>query len=86
MLSHFSYVQLFATPWTIIHKALLSMGFFRQEYWRGSSRSRDRTRISYFLYLQAGSLPLAPPGKPHIIVLKKSKITLTGLKPRCWQS
>ena len=86
MLSYFSHVQLFATPWTITHKALLSMGFFRQEHWRGSSWARDRTRISYFLHWQAGSLPLGPPGKPHIIVLKKSKITLTGLKPRCWQS
>ena len=32
---------------------------------RGSSQSRDRTRVSYvYLYWQAGSLPLAPPGKP----------------------
>ena len=26
-------VQLFAAPWTVAHKALLSMGFPRQEYW-----------------------------------------------------
>ena len=26
-------VQLFATPWTLAHQALLSMGFSRQEYW-----------------------------------------------------
>ena len=30
-----SYVQLFATPWTIAHQAPLSMGFSRQEYWSG---------------------------------------------------
>ena len=30
-----SRVQLFATPWPIAHQAPLSMGFFRQEYWRG---------------------------------------------------
>ena len=30
---------------------------------RGASQHRDRTRLS-LLYLQAGSLPLAPPGKP----------------------
>ena len=35
MLSHFSHVQLFATPWTIAHKAPLSMGFSKQEYWSG---------------------------------------------------
>ena len=28
-----SWVQLFATPWTVAHKSPLSMGFFRQEYW-----------------------------------------------------
>ena len=31
-LSHFSRVQLFVTPGTVAHQALLSMGFFRQEY------------------------------------------------------
>ena len=25
----------FATPWTVAHQALLSMGFSRQEYWSG---------------------------------------------------
>ena len=33
VLSHFSHVQLFATPWTVAHQAPLSMGFSRQEYW-----------------------------------------------------
>ena len=32
-LSHFSSVQLCATPWTATHQALLSMEFSRQEYW-----------------------------------------------------
>ena len=27
--------QLFVTPWTVAHQALLSMGFSRQEYWSG---------------------------------------------------
>ena len=30
-----SCVQLFATPWSLTHQALLSMGFPRQEYWSG---------------------------------------------------
>ena len=34
-LSHFSRVQLFATPWTVVHQASLSMGFSRKEYWSG---------------------------------------------------
>ena len=33
VLSHFSRVQLFVTPWTVACQAPLSMGFSRQEYW-----------------------------------------------------
>ena len=32
MLSYFSYVPLFVTPWIIAHQAPLSMEFSRQEY------------------------------------------------------
>ena len=35
VLSHFSLVRLFVTPWTVAYQAPLSMGFSRQEYWRG---------------------------------------------------
>ena len=35
LLSHFSCVWLFATPWIVACQAPLSMGFCRQEYWRG---------------------------------------------------
>ena len=35
VLSRFSHVQLFATPWTVAHQAPLSMVFSRQEYWSG---------------------------------------------------
>ena len=30
-----SRVQVFVTPWTVAHQAPPSMGFSRQEYWRG---------------------------------------------------
>ena len=33
VLSRFSHVQLFATPWTVACKAPLFMKFSRQEYW-----------------------------------------------------
>ena len=33
--SHFSRVQLFAAPWTAAYQALLSMEFFKLEYWNG---------------------------------------------------
>ena len=35
MLSRFSYVRLFATPWTVAHQAPLSMGILQQEYCSG---------------------------------------------------
>ena len=35
VLSHFSCVQLLATPWTVVLHAPLSTGFSRQEYWGG---------------------------------------------------
>ena len=35
IISHLSYVWLFATPWTVTIQAPLSMGFSRQEYWSG---------------------------------------------------
>ena len=35
LLSRFSHVQLFATPWTAAFQAPPSVGFSRQEYWSG---------------------------------------------------
>ena len=35
LLSCCSRVQLFVTPWTVTHRAPLSMGFSRQKYWSG---------------------------------------------------
>ena len=37
LLSHFSCVRLFVTPWTVTHQAPLSMEFSRQGYWDGLS-------------------------------------------------
>ena len=37
VLSRFSRVQLFETPWTVAPQAPPSMGFSRQEYWSGVS-------------------------------------------------
>ena len=38
VVSHFSHVRLFVTPWTIAHQAPLSMGFSGQEHWSGLPR------------------------------------------------
>ena len=71
MLSHFSRVRLCAAPWTVAHQAPLSMGPSRQEHWSGSpcpppGDSPDPGVEPVSLIspaLQAGSPPLAPPGK-----------------------
>ena len=72
LLSCFSCVQLFATPWTVTYQAPLSMEFPRQEYWIGLPfpTSGDlpnpgiETKSPVGPALQADSLPLAIPGKP----------------------
>ena len=70
--THFSCVQLFATPWTIACQAPLSTEFSRQEYWSGlpfpppgdlpDPGTEPRSPI-----LQEDSLPSEPPGKPKNI-------------------
>ena len=35
LLSHFSHVRVCVTPYTAAHQAPLSLGFSRQEHWRG---------------------------------------------------
>ena len=63
-----SCVQLFATPWTVAYQALLSMGFFRQEYWSGLLFLSPRDLPDLGIEpgsppLQADALPSEPLGK-----------------------
>ena len=77
VLSHFSRVPPFVTLWTITCQALLSMRFSRQEYGSGLPRlfpddlpdpGIKPHLLIHLLHWQAGSLPLAPPGKPLNVV------------------
>ena len=73
LLSCFSCVQLFRTPWTVACQASLSMGFFRQEYWTGLSCPPSGDLPNPGIEptspaLQAVSLPTEPPGKPSLAV------------------
>ena len=68
VLSHFSHVWLFATPWTIDHQAPLFMGFSRQEYWSGLPFPSPGYLPNSGIEpgsptLQADSLPSEPTGK-----------------------
>ena len=59
--------------WTTARQAPMSMGFSRQEYWSGLLlllqgiflTQGSNLHLSSSLYWQAGSLPIAPPGKPR---------------------
>ena len=70
VLSCYSCVWLFATPWTVARQAPLSMGFFRQEYWSGLPPPGDLPHPEIELEslaapaLQADSLPLSHQGSP----------------------
>ena len=64
-----SCVQLFVTPWTVTCQDLLSMGFYRQEYWSGlpflSPGDLPDPGIELgYPALQADSLLSEPPGNP----------------------
>ena len=72
IVSHFSHVWLFVTPWIVARQAPLFMGFSRQEHWSGLPRlsSGDlpdpgiEPAFLCLLHWRADSLTLAPPGKP----------------------
>ena len=63
-----------ATPWTVARQASLSMGFFRQEYWRGlpfpfPGDLPDPGIEPLSPAWQADSLPHEPSGKPNIYTI-----------------
>ena len=71
MLSRFSRIHIFVTPWSVAYQAPLSMGFSWQEYWSqmpflqaylpdpGIKPMSLRSSA-----LAGGFLPVVPPGKP----------------------
>ena len=67
--SHCVLSDSFATPLTVPHKVPLSVGFFRQEYWRGLQFPTLGDHLDPGIEpgsaaLQANSLPLSHQGKP----------------------
>ena len=72
MLSCFSHVWLFATPWTTAFQASLSLGFSRQKYWSGlpccppgALPDAGMEPTSLMPPVLAGRFfALVPPGKP----------------------
>ena len=71
VVSLLTWVQLFATPWTVARQALLSMGFPRQEHWSGlpfpspgDLLDPGIEPVRVFKHWEASSLPLSHQGSP----------------------
>ena len=70
----FSRVQLFVTPWTVAWQALLSMEFFRPEYWSGLPLPFPGIEPTSPA-LQVDSFPSEPPGKSsHSVNVSPSSV------------
>ena len=86
--------QFFVTPWTVACQAPLSMGFPRQEYWRGLTFSSPRDlpnpgieSMSLSWKVDVDSLPLRHQGCPLMLIatlylLPKSLVVRNG-ENRC---
>ena len=68
-----NHVQLFATPWTVVHNTLLSIEFPREEYWSElpvptpgdlTNSGIEPTSLAP-PELAGGFITTEPPGKPH---------------------
>ena len=88
---HAKSLRLFATLWTIARQALLFTGFSRQEYWsglpgppsRGSSLSRDRTRVLMSPALAGGFFTAGTTWEAQIQSIAASILKLLPLPPVC---
>ena len=85
VLSHFTHVWLFVTPWTVACQAPLCMGFSSQEYWSGfpflsPGDLPDPVIEPGSPALQADSLLFEPLGKPHRVSNKS--LLLESDRPR----
>ena len=82
-----SHVRLFVTLWTVAHRAPLSMGSPRQEYWSGlpflsPGDLPDPGIKPGSPQLQADSLPSESPGKPALHFFSTSLVPSLGLHGR----
>ena len=92
MLSHFSHVWLIGTLWTVAQQAPLSMPFSRQEYKVGHHGLLQgifptqglNLHLLCLLHWQAGSLPLAPPGKSCLFQIDLLILEMLEEKDMFW--
>ena len=80
-LTMLSCVQVFATPWTVVPQAPVSMGFSKQEYWSVLPFPPPRNLPEPGMELASTTFPVSAggffttvsPGKPILILLIKKK-------------
>ena len=68
----FSHARLFATLWTVVHHAPVSVGFSWQGYWSGLPCPPPGDLLNPGIEprspaLQVDFLPSQPPGKPQLL-------------------
>ena len=85
LLSHFSRVWLFVTPWSVAYQAPLSLEFSRQ-YWNGLPFSSPGCFPNPGIEpgspeLWADSLPSEPPGRPLLLVILVTLSPIWGQRP-----
>ena len=87
VLSHFSCVRLFATPWTVACQSPLSMGLSRQEHWsrchalfHGIFMTKEsNSRVLGLLHWQAGFLTTSAAEEAHINLQFQTNVCITFL-------
>ena len=66
LLSHFSRIQLYATPQTAAHQAPRSLGFSRQEHWSGlpcpSPMNESEREVAQSCLTPSDPMDCSPPG------------------------
>ena len=87
---HAHYVQLFVTPWTVVHQAPLSMEFSRQEYWHGlpfhPPGDLPKAGLNqHLLHWQADSLPLIYLGSQLLFSHHLIRNGIASWSKRIWE-
>ena len=78
LLSCFSHVRLFETPWTVARQAYLSMGFSRQEYWNGLPCSSPGDLPNPGIKPMSLMTPM-PHGKPYMVISRSIHVAANGI-------
>ena len=84
LLSHFSRVQLCATPYIAAHQAPLSLGFSRQEHWIGlpfpSPMHESENKVTQLCLTLCNPIDGSPPGSSVPGILQARTLDWVAIK------